>query len=126
MSESTEDIRVGDKVRVTYMYEGEVKGNSSGGMYIQTSMDGQVVFGTGYEGETVELLERALPKVGDVVRGSELDRLPDLSVVHLSTPHNPKALRVKLNGTWTDPRDDLRFDGESMEFFDYRVLHIPE
>lgn len=74
------DIRVGDKVRVTYIYEGVVDEAESRSFHFakfRWHNDFAPQGGT----KTIEILERALPKVGDVVKGSELDRLPYLSVV---------------------------------------------
>lgn len=87
------DVRVGDKVRVTY--EGVVSGLSAREFTLQPpGNEGWRVrsyFFTkegALPGRTVEVLERAKPKVGDMVSGAELDALPDGTVLGGYSPGN--------------------------------------
>lgn len=115
------DVHVGDKVRITYTYEGEVQAVRGDTFYLpqsshSASRDGLM---PDMQAVTVEVVERAVPKVGDVVKGTELDRLPLRSVVL-----GLVDAFQKFNGGWRAigvPAPQRLWDD-----LDYRVLYVPE
>lgn len=139
---SAVDVRKGDKVRITkvvaefhrglvsqtYLYEGEVSGVSTvapfgafAGTVVISLATGET-FSTNEPDLTVELLERAKPKVGDVVKGRDLGLLPYATLVKLIGATRPALIG---NGRLSYP------DGSGSTFpvnadYNFAILCLPE
>lgn len=115
-------VRAGDKVRITF--EETVRGAHKGGAFTTYSL---YVDPAPVRGRTVEVIERAKPKVGDVLHSTKDYGMVPIGTV-VSTTFSSTARWVKVDGDrWLDltcPKYSVR----SPDFADgdRTILYIPE
>lgn len=89
------DVKVGDKVLVTVTHEGKISRIDSYGIRVE----GWGLVGPSDEGTTVEIIERAKPKVGDFLSSrADYDAVPSGTVI--SSINSTDAGYIKVGGKW--------------------------
>jgi hypothetical protein len=114
-------VHVGDKVRITYTYEGQVEDTDLDWIFLPRSKHSRGPTYDDLQAVNVEVVERVAPKVGDVVKGADLDRLPGGSVV-LDTEQG--CVYQRVFDVWRCPHKSG--GGMLIDSRDYRVLYVPE